>query len=53
MLTEIALLGLGIWVFVYISGRMGRNSRRTAILLSVIAVLVKLVWELLKAGMGM
>ena len=40
MLTEIALLVLGIWIFVYIFGRMERNSRTAAIILSVIAVVV-------------
>ena len=51
MLTEIALLILGIWVFVYIVERMERNSRTAAIILSFIAVVVKLVWEFLAWGM--
>ena len=53
MLTEIALLVLGIWIFVYIVERMKGNSRIAAIILSVIVVVGKLVWEFLAFGMGM
>lgn len=46
MLTEIALIVLGIWLFVYLVDQLDQDKRRTATLLSLFGVGLKLVWDL-------